>query len=56
MLVPDAEEVHRHRDSPIGFAAKGTPLEIEVEVEWERRRAPAVVVDRPFYDPPHRRA
>lgn len=38
------------------FAAKGTPLEIEVEVEWERRRAPAVVVDRPFYDPPHRRA
>ena len=37
-------------------AAVGTPLEVEVEVEWERRRAPAVVVDRPFYDPPHRKA
>ena len=38
-----------------GFAAKGTPLEIEVEVEWERKRTPAVVVDRPFYDPPYRK-
>lgn len=38
------------------YAAQGTPLEIEVEVEWERKRAPAVVVERPFYDPPHRKA
>jgi aminomethyltransferase len=39
-----------------GYAKAGTPLEFEVEVEWERRRAPAIVVDRPFYDPPHRKA
>ncbi|HEY7588584.1 MAG TPA: aminomethyltransferase family protein [Thermoplasmata archaeon] len=38
------------------FAQTGTPLEIEIEVEWERRRAPARVVERPFYDPPHRKA
>lgn len=38
------------------FAAEGTPLEIEVEVEWERKRAPAAVVPRPFYDPPYRKA
>lgn len=37
------------------FASVGTPLEVEIEVEWERRRAPARVVGRPFYDPPHRK-
>ena len=37
-------------------AEPGTKLEIEIEVEWERRQAPAVVVPRPFYDPPHRKA
>ena len=37
-------------------AAPGTKLQVEIEVEWERRRAPAVVVPRPFYDPPHRKA
>ncbi len=38
------------------YARPGTRLEVEIEVEWERRRAPATVVDRPFYDPPHRKA
>ncbi len=38
------------------YAKPGTPLEFELEVEWERKRAPAVVVDRPFYDPPYRKA
>jgi len=38
------------------YARLGTPLEIEIEVEWQRRRAPARVVERPFYDPPHRKA
>jgi len=38
------------------YAHLGTALEIEVEVEWERKRAPATVVERPFYDPPHRKA
>jgi aminomethyltransferase len=38
------------------FARVGTPLEIDIEVEWERRRAPARVVQRPFYDPPHRKS
>ncbi len=38
------------------YAQVGTPLEVEIEVEWERRRAPARVVERPFYDPPHRKA
>ncbi len=37
-------------------SAPGTQLDIEIEVEWERRHAPAVVVPRPFYDPPHRKA
>ncbi len=37
------------------YAHVGTPLEIDIEVEWERRRAPARVVQRPFYDPPHRK-
>ncbi|HYM38577.1 MAG TPA: aminomethyltransferase family protein [Thermoplasmata archaeon] len=38
------------------YGGLGTRLEIEIEVEWERRRAPAVVVKRPFYDPPHRKS
>ncbi|HLE54448.1 MAG TPA: aminomethyltransferase family protein [Thermoplasmata archaeon] len=38
------------------YVAVGTPLEIDIEVEWERRRAPALVVERPFYDPPQRKA
>ncbi len=37
------------------YARTGTPLEFELEVEWERKRAPAVVVERPFYDPPYRK-
>lgn len=38
------------------YAQLGTPVEVEIEVEWERRRAPARVVERPFYDPPHRKS
>jgi aminomethyltransferase len=38
------------------YSTVGTPLEIEVEVEWERRRTPARVVERPFYDPSHRKS
>lgn len=34
----------------------GTELEIEVTVEYERRRAPARVVRPPFYDPPLKKA
>ena len=37
------------------YAQVGTPLEVDVDVEWERHRAPARVVERPFYDPPYRK-
>lgn len=38
------------------YAHPGTRLEADIEVEWERKRAPATVVERPFYDPPYRKA
>ena len=37
-------------------AAAGTPLEMEVTVEHERRRAAARVVKKPFFDPERKRA
>ncbi len=37
------------------FAQTGTPLEIDIDVEWERHRAPARVVERPFYEPDYRK-
>lgn len=37
-------------------AAPGTVLQIEVTVEFERRRVPAVVTTTPFFDPPRKRA
>ena len=42
--------------SPPAYAKTGAPLEFELEVKWEGKRAPAVVVERPFYDPPYRKA
>jgi len=36
-------------------AAPGTVLDIEVTVEWARRRVPATVTPLPFYDPPRKR-
>jgi len=38
------------------WAATGTPLEMEVTVEHERRRAAARVVKKPFFDPERKRA
>ncbi len=37
------------------FSALGTLLDFEVTVEGERKRAPATVVKRPFYDPAHKK-
>jgi aminomethyltransferase len=37
-------------------AEPGTVLQIEVTVEYERRRVPAVVTKTPFFDPPRKRA
>lgn len=37
-------------------AAPGTQLAIEVTVEYERRTVPCTVVERPFFDPPRKRA
>lgn len=37
-------------------AKPGTILQIEVTVEFERRRIPAVVTKTPFYDPPRKKA
>ena len=38
------------------YARPGTVLEIEVTVEDERKRAPATVVKKPFFDPPRKKA
>jgi aminomethyltransferase len=37
-------------------AEPGTVLQIEVTVEFERRRVPAIVTKTPFFDPPRKRA
>ena len=37
------------------YAEPGTVLQIEVTVEYERRRVPAIVTKTPFFDPPERR-
>ncbi len=39
-----------------GYARPGTVVDIEVTVEDERKRAPATVVKKPFFDPPRKRA
>ena len=38
------------------YAEPGTVLEIEVTVEYERRRVPATVTKTPFFDPPRKKA
>ncbi len=43
-----------HLEAP--FARPGTEVEMEFTVEHRRRRAPAFVVERPFYDPERKRA
>jgi aminomethyltransferase len=38
------------------YAEPGTVLQIEVTVEYERRKVPAVVTKTPFFNPPRKRA
>ncbi len=38
------------------YAMPGTELQIEVTVEYERRRVPAIVTKTPFFNPPRKRA
>jgi aminomethyltransferase len=38
------------------LARPGTRLELEITVEFSRRRVPAEVVPRPFFDPPRKRS
>jgi len=38
------------------WAAAGTPLDIEITVEHQRKRAAARVVKKPFFDPERKRA
>lgn len=38
------------------FGKVGTALRVEHTVEFQRRQLPCRVVERPFYDPPHKRA
>ena len=38
------------------YARLGTVVDMEVTVEDERRRAPARVVKKPFFDPPRKKA
>jgi glycine cleavage system aminomethyltransferase T len=38
------------------YAIPGMVLQIEVTVEYERRRVPAIVTKTPFFDPPRKRA
>ena len=37
-----------------GYERPGTPVEIEVTVEYERRRARSTVAALPFFDPPRK--
>ena len=37
-------------------ATPGNPLSIDWQVDWRVRRAPCVVADTPFFDPPRKRA
>ena len=41
---------------PAAFAEPGTRVRIEVTVEYERRTVTATVTERPFFDPPRKRA
>jgi aminomethyltransferase len=41
---------------PSRWAAPGTALDMEITVEHRRRRAAARVVNKPFFDPPRKRA
>ncbi|HEX6268112.1 MAG TPA: glycine cleavage T C-terminal barrel domain-containing protein, partial [Burkholderiales bacterium] len=38
------------------WATPGTPLDMEVTVEHQRKRAAARVVKKPFFDPERKRA
>ncbi len=38
------------------YAQPGTRVEMDIAVEDERRRAPATVVPKPFFDPPRKKA
>ena len=38
------------------YTRPGTVVEMEVTIEGERRRAPATVVRKPFFDPPRKKA
>ena len=38
------------------YSELGSLVEIEVTVEGERKKAPARVVKRPFFDPPRKKA
>ena len=38
------------------FSSVGMVVDLEVTVEYERRRVPARVVNKPFFDPPRKRA
>ncbi len=39
-----------------GYAVQGTEMQIDVMVEYERKTVTARVVERPFFDPPRKRA
>ncbi len=41
---------------PSGMAAVGTALQIEVSVEYQRKKVTARVVNRPFFDPERKKA
>jgi aminomethyltransferase len=38
------------------WAHSGTPLDMEITVQHQRKRAPARVVKKPFFDPERKRA
>lgn len=38
------------------YAKPGTIMQIEVTVEYERRRVPVIVTKTPFFDPPRKKA
>ena len=42
-------------DATYTIEADGTRLEMEVTVEWRRRKVSATVVPKPFFNPPRKR-
>jgi aminomethyltransferase len=55
-LVADPQEDDRARDARVAASEIGSRVDVELTVDHRRRRAGALVVALPFFDPPRKRA